>query len=169
MRYIYRLNLKKSATLSISGKDYLKNVLVSSSLFEKISFCHYAIFICKRGLSVCLSVCLFGYRAQTTGGISTKFCMGHSLVYVGNLKILLWVDLSKRRYSFGKPQKSRLSPYGPGQRVESFCGTFCSFFGGGIWILFNGPSKVRPGNSLGPNFWNDINQIWHGPPPGPFG
>ena len=40
----------------------------------------------------CLSVCLFGFGAQTTGWIPAKFGMGHPLVPVGNLKILFWVD-----------------------------------------------------------------------------
>ncbi len=46
------------------------------------------IYIYKREVSVCLFVCLFGFGAQTTGWISTKFGMGHLLVSVGNLEIL---------------------------------------------------------------------------------
>ncbi len=40
----------------------------------------------------CLSVCLFGFGAQTTGWIPTKFGMGNLLASVGNLKISFWVD-----------------------------------------------------------------------------
>ncbi len=50
------------------------------------------IYIYKREVSVCLFVCLFGFEAQTTGRIPTKFGMGHPLVYVGNLENLFWVD-----------------------------------------------------------------------------
>ncbi len=48
------------------------------------------IYIYKREVSVCLSVCLFGFGAQTTGRIPTKFGMGHPLVFVGNLEILFF-------------------------------------------------------------------------------
>ncbi len=50
-----------------------------------------SIYIYKRGLSVCLFVCLFGFGAQTTGWISAKFGMGLPLDPVGKLKILFWV------------------------------------------------------------------------------
>ncbi len=36
------------------------------------------------------SVCLFGFGAQTTRRIPTKFGMGHPLVSVGNLEILFF-------------------------------------------------------------------------------
>ncbi len=94
MRYIYRLNLKKSATLSISGKDYLKNVLVSSSFFEKISFCHDAIFICKRGPSVCLFVCL---------DIEPKLLEGSQPNFAW---VILWYMWETSKYFFGLTSQS---------------------------------------------------------------
>ncbi len=48
----------------------------------------------------CLSVCLFGFGAQTTGWISTKFGMGHPLAPVVNPKILFWVDPAKGGINF---------------------------------------------------------------------
>ena len=52
----------------------------------------YILYIKEACLSVCLFVSLFGFGAQTTGGISTKFGMEHPLVSVSYLEILFWVD-----------------------------------------------------------------------------
>ena len=53
-------------------------------------------------LSVCLSVCLFGFGAQCTRWISTKFGMGHPMGPVGNL--------NKGGIILEKVKKSKLSP-----------------------------------------------------------
>ncbi len=51
-----------------------------------------SIYIKEACLSVCLFVCLFGFGAQTTGRIPTKFGMDLPLDPVGYLKTLFWVD-----------------------------------------------------------------------------
>ena len=98
-----------------------------------------------------VSVFLFGFGAQTTGEISTKFGMRYPIVPVGNLKILFSGWPPQGGHDFRKTQKSILSPYGPGQRAESVCSTFCDtfwvFFLLEILILFNGPSGARPVNN----------------------
>ena len=53
----------------------------------------------------CLSVCLFGFGAQTTEWIPTKFGMDLPLDPVGYLKILFWVGPLQGGYNFGKAQK----------------------------------------------------------------
>ncbi len=68
------------------------------------------------------------------GWLSARFGMGHPMRLVGNLEILFWVDPPRGGKILGKLKKSKLSPYGPGQTEESFCGTYCTkiftvFFG----------------------------------------
>ncbi len=77
-----------------------------------------------------LSVSLFTFDAQTTGGISTKFGMGVLLVHESNLGEMFWVDPrggGGRILEKHNPM-AKLSPYGPGRRAESFCSTFCGTF-----------------------------------------
>ena len=93
---------------------------MSTIFLQNLAFCQHSffdlriesIYIKERCLSVCLSVCLFGFGAQTTGKISTKFGMGHPLVSVGNLEILFWVDPPRGGIILEKLKKSKLSPYG---------------------------------------------------------
>ncbi len=93
---------------------------MSTIFLQNLAFCQHSffdlriesIYIKERCLSVCLSVCLFGFGAQTTGKISTKFGMGHPLVSVGNLEILFWVD-PPGGYNFGKTKKIQTVPVWP--------------------------------------------------------
>ena len=51
-----------------------------------------SIYLYKRGLSVCLFVCLFGFEAQTTGWISSK---KNCLFGIRNWSPNYWMDLSQ--------------------------------------------------------------------------
>ncbi len=92
-----------------------------------------------------LFVCLFGFGDQSTGWISTKFGMDLPLDPLGNLKILSFLGWpSKGGTILKKTQKSKLSPYDPGQRAESFCGTFCANY----WCLKKIEYRAERSNGL---------------------
>ncbi len=86
------------------------------------------IYIYKREVSVCLFVCLFGFGAQTTGWILTKFGMDLPLDPVGNLEILFWVDPPQGGYNFGKTQKNPNFPIWPRTERDPFAAPFAAPF-----------------------------------------
>ncbi len=99
-----------------------------------------------------LFVWLFGSGARTIGWIPTKFDMDILLWFLKvTSKYFFWVDPPRE-----KTQKSKLSPYGPGQKAESILGTFCGtigatllFFGGGRIYGYSSIGRAERGQSTG--------------------
>ncbi len=77
-------------------------------------------------MSVCLSVCLFGFGGQTTGVISTKFGMDLPLDPVAPLEYFFKVD-PPGGDNFGKAQKSKLPPFGQDGGRNPLAAPFVAF------------------------------------------
>ncbi len=89
----------------------------------KTSICIY-----KRGLTVCLFACLFGFWAQTTGWIPTKFGMDLPMDPVGNLEIPFRVP-PPGGYNFGNTQKIPTFPWPRTEGGIRLRHLFAQFFG----------------------------------------
>ena len=118
----------------------------------KSFFC--AIYIYKREVSVCLSVCLF-----VCSDLEPKLLEGFQPNLAWATPWYLWVTSKyfflgwpppKGGYNFGKTSKKSKLPHMAQDGAVFFCGTFCAnfwfFLAGKFRYFFNGPSGARPAN-----------------------
>ena len=103
-------------------------------LFKRHLYC-ISIYIKEACLSVCLFVCS-DLEPKLLDGFQPNLAWSTPWYLWVTLKYFFGLTPPQGGYNFGKTKKSKLSPYGPGQRAKSFCGTFCGtscafFWGGG--------------------------------------
>ncbi len=119
------------------------------------------IYIYKREVSVCLSVCLFGFGAQTTGWIPTKFGMGLPLDPVGDLETLFWVDPPRGGIILEKLKNPNFSLMalagGRNPCAASFAAPFAHFFKKNLDTFLIG--RAERGQPTGANCEASRNQL----------